>query len=125
MQPPANRTSLLSFCHLTEELVSKLLLDSRPTTYHLDPAPSNLLQVSPTLIPAVTHTVNSSLATGVFPTAFKQARVTLLLKKPTLNPSLVENYKPISLLTFLSKTLECAVFSQVSFLLFNSFLRTT
>ena len=76
---------------------------------------SNLLHnISPALNPAVTHIINSSLTTGVFPTAFKQARVTPLLKKPTLNPAQVENYRPISLLPFLSKVLERTVFNQVS-----------
>ncbi len=62
--------------------VSKLLLSSHPTTCHLDPIPSHLLQaISPALLPALTHIINTSLFTGIFPTAFKQARVTPLLKK--------------------------------------------
>ncbi len=41
----------------------------------LDPIPSHLLQaISPTLLPALTHIINTSLRTGIFPTAFKQAR---------------------------------------------------
>ena len=37
-----------------------------------------------------------------------------VLKKPTLNPFDVINYRPVSLLPFLSKTLERAVFKQLS-----------
>ncbi len=49
----------------------------------LDPISSHLLQaISPTLLPALTHIINTSLLTASFPTAFKQARVTPLLKKP-------------------------------------------
>ncbi len=48
---------------------------------------------------------------------FKQARVTPLLKKPTLNTSLIENYRPVSLLPFIAKTLEQVVFNQVSLFL--------
>ncbi len=66
--------------------------------------PLTLLQaISPALLPALTHIINTSLLTGIFPTAFKQARVTPLLKKPTLNTSLLENYRPISLLPFIAK----------------------
>ncbi len=84
----------------------------------LDPIPSHLLQaISPALLPALTHIINTSLLTGIFPTAFKQARVTPLLKKPTLNTSLLENYRPISLLPFIAKTLERVVFNQVSLFL--------
>ncbi len=38
-------------------------------------------------------------------------------KKPTLNTSLIENYRPVSLLPFIAKTLERDVFNQVSLLL--------
>ncbi|KAI2646130.1 hypothetical protein H4Q32_024583 [Labeo rohita] len=117
-------TPLFSFCPLSEAEVSKLLLSSHPTTCPLDPIPSHLLQaISPTLLPALTHIINTSLLTGTFPTAFKQAQVTPLLKKPTLNTSLIDNYRPISLLPFIAKTLERVVFNQVSlFLAQNSSL---
>ncbi len=86
-------------------------MSSRP--YPLAPFPSNL---SHTLTSTHTH-INTSLLTGIFPTAFKQARVTPLLKKPTLNTSLIENYRPVSLLPFIAKTLEQVVFNQVSLFL--------
>ncbi len=108
------QTPIFSFCPLTEVEVSKLLLSSHPTTCPLDPIPSHLLQaISPTLLPALTHIINTSLLTGIFPTAFKQARVTPLLKKPTLNTSLLENYRPVSLLPFIRRV----VFNQVSLFL--------
>ncbi len=90
----------------------------------LDPIPSHLLQaISPAVVPALTHIINTSLHTGVFPSAFRQARITPLLKKPTLNPSLLENYRPVSLLPFIAKTLERAVFNQFSaFLTQNNLL---
>ncbi len=87
-------------------------MSSRPNP--LTPSPSNL---SYTLTRTYTHTINTSLLTGIFPTAFKQARVTPLLKKPTLNTSLIENYRPVSLLPFIAKTLERVVFNQVSLFL--------
>ncbi len=77
VQPP-----IFSFCPLTEAEVSKLFLSSHPTTCLLDPIPSHLLQaISPTLLPALTHMINTSLLKGIFPIAFKQAWVTPLLKK--------------------------------------------
>ncbi len=54
---------------------------------------------------------------GTFPTAFKQARVSPLLKKPALNPALLENYRPVSLLPFIAKSLERVVFNQLSLFL--------
>ncbi len=109
---------IFSFCPLTEAEVFKLLLSSHPTTCPLDPIPSHLLQaISPTLLPALAHIINTSLLTGIFPTAFKQARVTPLLKKPTLNTYLLENYRPVSLLPFIAKTIKQIVFNQVSLFL--------
>ncbi len=59
----------------------------------------------------------------IFPSAFKQAGITSLLKKPTLNPTLLGNYRPVSLLPFIAKTLERVVFNQVpAFLTQNNLL---
>ncbi|XP_073682691.1 uncharacterized protein [Garra rufa] len=123
---PASGTPLFSFSPHSEAEVSKLLLSSHPTTCPLDPIPSHFLQeIAPTILPALTHIINSSLLTGTFPTTFKQARVTPLLKKPTLNTSLVDNYRPVSLLPFIAKTLERTVFNQLSsFLVQNNLLDT-
>ncbi len=52
--------------------------------------------------------------TGVFPLAFKQAHITPILQKPTLNTTNLENNRPISLLPFIVKTVEQVVFKQVS-----------
>uniref|UniRef100_A0A672ZLQ3 Reverse transcriptase domain-containing protein n=1 Tax=Sphaeramia orbicularis TaxID=375764 RepID=A0A672ZLQ3_9TELE len=107
--------SFPSFTPLTENEVSKLLSSSRPTTCLLDPIPSNLLQsVAPTITAPITHVINASLTSGTFPTVFKQAQVTPLLRKPSLTPTQVENYRPVSLLPYLSKTIERAVFKQVT-----------
>ncbi len=77
-----NTQSLTSFSPLSETEVSKLILSNHPTTCPLDPIPTHLLQaISSSVIPALTHIINTSLHTGTFPTAFKQARVSPLLKK--------------------------------------------
>ncbi len=121
---PANIHSFTSFSPLSEAEVSKHILSSHPTTCQLDPIPSHLLQaISPAVVHALTHIINTSLHTGVFPSAFKQARITPLLKKPTLNPTLLGNYRPVSLLPLIAKTLEQVVFNQVSaFLTQNNLL---
>ena len=58
--------------------------------------------------------LNSSLSSGCFPSSFKKAYITPLLKKPTLDPSTIQNYRPVSLLPFLSKTIERAASNQLS-----------
>ena len=53
--------------------------------------------------------MNVSIATGVFPSAFKKALVTPLLKKTTLDANDVKNYRPVSNLCFVSKIVEKVV----------------
>ena len=70
--------------------------------------------------------MNLSLSSGKFPDGFKQAIVTPLLKKPTLDKELMSNYRPISNLSFLSKLLERLVHVRLSLYLcknklFNNF----
>ena len=52
---------------------------------------------------------------GIFPTSFKTAQVTPLLKKYNLDPMQPSNYRPISNLSTISKILERVVFKRLSF----------
>ncbi len=88
----------------------------------------HLISFKPFLLQLYLHSLTSLIhpfinTSFVFPSAFRQASITSLLKKPTLNQSLLENYRPVSLLPFIAKTLERAVFNQVSaFLTQNNLL---
>jgi hypothetical protein len=66
------------------------------------------------LAPTVTDIINLSLKTGHFPDIMKMALVTPLLKKSSLNPDILSNYRPVSNLSFISKILEKVVDSQLS-----------
>lgn len=50
--------------------------------------------------------LNSSLATGIVPSFWKQSKILPLLKKPSADPNIPTNYRPISLLSAFSKVLE-------------------
>ena len=65
------------------------------------------------LLPSLTHIINESLTTGVFPPDFKTAIVKPQLKKQNLDPNNVKNYRPISNLAFLSKLLQKTVLCQL------------
>ncbi|KAK3574248.1 hypothetical protein QTP86_004395 [Hemibagrus guttatus] len=82
-----------------------------------------LQTISPDLLPFITTVINGSLTSGPVPIAFKKARVIpkvdpgfpqVFLKKHALDPSDISNYRPVSLLSFLSKILECTVYNQLS-----------
>ncbi|KAJ8381209.1 hypothetical protein SKAU_G00019870, partial [Synaphobranchus kaupii] len=107
--------TLSSFKTLKDSDVLELVTRQRATTCPLDPIPSAVLQsISAELLPYLSSVINTSLICGHVPAAFKTARVTPLLKKPSLDPADVRNYRPVSLLPFLSKTLERAVLNQLS-----------
>ena len=71
-------------------------------------------QCTDSLLPLITEIINQSLSQGVVPDSFKLAQVTPLLKKPSLDPLVMANYRPVSNLPFLSKVLERVVNQQLS-----------
>ena len=74
--------------------------------------PSWLLKdVLPTVIPLMTDFINASLLSGVVPGTMKRAAITPLLKRPSLDADLLNNYRPVSNLPFVSKVLERVVAS--------------
>ena len=85
------------------------------SAHDLDPMPTFLVKMAlPQLSPIITAITNKSLSTGEFPMLFKQALVTPLLKKPSLDPELCKNYRPVSNLSFVSKVLEKVVVAQLN-----------
>ena len=80
---------------------------------HVNLTPSLLLECLDTVLPTMTSIINDSLKSGDFPSIYKSAMVTPLLKKPSLDPSDIKNYRPVSNLSFMSKILEKVVVSQL------------
>ena len=58
--------------------------------------------------------VNYSLQEGSFPSCFKTAHVTPLLKKAGLDKNIPKNYRPVSNLSYISKLIEKAVAKQIN-----------
>ncbi|KAK3528498.1 hypothetical protein QTP70_000473 [Hemibagrus guttatus] len=107
--------SLTQLSTVAAEEVLQITRSCNPTTCPLDPIPSAMLQtISPDLLPFIITVINGSLTSGHVPTVFKKARVIPILKKPALDPSDISNYRPVSLLSFLSKILERVVCNQLS-----------
>lgn len=74
--------------------------------HYSDPIPILLVECRVTLLPSLAPLVNSPLSFGVFPQVFKTAFVTPLLKKPSLDPNEVQDYRPVSTLSFVSKIID-------------------
>lgn len=73
------------------------------------------------ILPVLQIILNTSITSGMFPSVWKQAQITPLPKKN--NPSSLSDYRPISILPFLSKLLERLVHHQLtSFLIRHNLL---
>jgi len=92
--------------------VTRVLSSSPAKSYTMDIIPTSLLLRCKVLFSEIiAHLANLSFTEGRFPTLFKQASVTPLIKGQTLDKSVPSNYRPISNLNFISKILECLFLS--------------
>uniref|UniRef100_A0A3B3IPM6 Reverse transcriptase domain-containing protein n=1 Tax=Oryzias latipes TaxID=8090 RepID=A0A3B3IPM6_ORYLA len=106
--------SFLSFSLPSVNEIAELIKHSKSSTSQLDPLPTVLVKATlPSLSPLITNVIQSSLTTGIVPTSLKKAAVTPILKKPGLDPSNLNNFRPISNLPFISKILEKNVAEQL------------
>ena len=72
-----------------------------------------MLRISaPVLAPSLTHIFNLSLCTGIIPSDWKKARVTPIYKD-TGEKKDPNNYRPISILSTVSKVLEKLVYNRL------------
>ena len=89
-------------------------MNSPSKSCSLDPWPTFLvLNYLDILITPITSIINSSLEQGKCPNFFKQAHVTPILKKSSLDKEIFKNYRPVSNLNFISKILERVVAVQI------------
>ena len=86
----------------------------KPTTCDLDPFPTALLKSNLSAIsPLITQAANVILQSGHFPTPLKTAVIRPLLKKPSLDPEIPANTRPVSNLPWFSKFIEKIVADQL------------
>ena len=99
---------------MSEHDIVKLINQSPSKSCELDPIPTAILkEVLPLIGSLFTSVLNKSLKTGVFPQDLKEALVKPLLKKANLD-LIDRNYRPVSNLEFMGKTIEHAVTSQLT-----------
>ena len=98
---------LCEFTLATTAYIRRIVLQSTAKSCDLDLMPTSLLKGNIDLLaPILTDIINTSLETGVVPVDMKHALVTPILKKRGLDVNSLANYRPISNLSFVSKTLE-------------------
>ncbi len=112
---PVAHSTLSEFAVLTSKQVYDLIMNAPIKSSALDPIPADLFRSClPALLPVLTAIVNHSLQTGTFPDNLKQAQLSPIIKKFNLDPESLNNYRPISNLSFISKLVERAVAKQLT-----------
>ena len=102
------------FEHASHSDVKNIVLASGTKSCELDPLPTSIVkQHIDTISPLLARIINTSLATTVFPAPMKHAVVVPILKKWWSDANALTNYRPISNITFVSKTTERFVAQQV------------
>ena len=89
--------TLSSFLPISSKDLKKLISGGNSKSSILDPFPTSILKdLLDCLVPTITNIVNKSIQACSFPDDFKQAAVTPLLKKPSLDKEQLGNYQPVS-----------------------------
>jgi hypothetical protein len=106
---------------VTETDLRRIISSSNLKSCELDPLPPFVIvNVLDDIIAFLVYMFNRSLSDGCLPLSQKRAVVFPVLKKSNLDPNVCQNYRPISNLSFLSKTLERIVAAQLVPYLENS-----
>jgi Reverse transcriptase (RNA-dependent DNA polymerase)/Endonuclease-reverse transcriptase len=94
--------------------VHKLINSMSGKSSPVDKVPTSIIKsCADVFAPLIAHLAKLSFQDGVFPTAYKFAHVTPLLKKPDLDRDNPANYRPISNLHTISKILERIFLSKI------------
>ena len=108
MAPPTS--TFVNFRLVIESDLRSVLSAVNLKSCELDPLPSFItVELLDDVAPFFLYVFNRSLKAGYIPPLQKRALVFPSLQKPNLDPTNCQNFRPISNLSFISKTLECLV----------------
>jgi hypothetical protein len=107
LRPPQLALLITDFTPVTASEVLRILASTPHRSSSVDIIPPSVIKSCPCVFSELLAALaNRSFAEGKFPTSFKHATVTPLLKKPSLDKNSPSSYRPISNLIFISKILE-------------------
>lgn len=110
-----NNSSASYFKLLVPSQIQDVILAMGTKSCSLDPIPTWIFKnCLNELLPLVTLIINVSLQSGCFPEQLKAAVIHPHLKKPGLDSDMLNSYRPVSNLSFLSKIIEKCVHIQLT-----------
>ena len=102
----------ISIPTITESEVTDILLSLNNSSAGYDEIPAHILKQNTILyIKPLTHLINSSINKGIFPDELKIAKVIPIFKSG--NKELIENYRPISILSVFTKVFEKVMYKHL------------
>ena len=111
---PHPTSALLTFETVSAKEILDLIKHSPIKSSPLDPIPAAVFgKCYPALINVLVSIINLSLREGHVPDLLKDAQLTPILKKHNLDRDVLNNYRPISNLSYLSKLVERVVATQL------------
>lgn len=109
------RALLSAFAPVTADEVGRVLKSMPSKSSPLDFVPTSLLRAcSGTFSVIISDLANLTFQHGFFPTKFRKAQITPLLKQPGLDATDPTSYRPISNLSTISKVLERLVLTRIT-----------
>ena len=108
------KLSFSSFRQVTDEDVYKLVMSLPVKSCVLDSIPLWLFKDNiEILCEPLTSIINASFRTGVFPSKLREAVVSPILKKPSLDKVILKHYRPVSNISHVSQLIEKIVCGQI------------
>ena len=103
------------FIPVNSDKIAKIIRKAPPKSCELDPVPCKIpKQVCKDILPLIATIVNTLLTSGLFSGNLKNALLRPLLKKATLEVTVLKNFRPVSNLSYLSKLIERDVCKQLT-----------
>ena len=107
-------TSLNSFCLPTTVEIYNHIIKTKSSSKN-DPLPlSSMKNILNTIYLFIHQIICDSITSNTFPQCYKKSMIIPILKKPTLDTSVLLNYRPISQLPIISKVLERIICKQIT-----------
>lgn len=110
---PCRPITSFSFTLATDDEILKVIKSIKSNAVgHDDLSRLMIMCILECILPVLTHVINLSLSSGVFPSLWRSAYVIPLPK--ISNPGSLKDFRPISILPFMSKVIEAVVHKQLS-----------
>ena len=114
------KTQFENFNIINEEDMKAVISSLNNKSSQLDPIPTTLLINFVDLIyPIITHIVNSTISTSIFPSNLKHAEIKPQIKDNSQNSNDLKQFRPLSRIPYMSKVIEKVMHQQLDEYIMN------